>query len=214
LAALFRTRALALAGIVTPVWSTTLIVVQGVLHPEYSHVKMPISALAALPMGWIPNVNFYVTGVLIILFIVGLHGAVTPSPRGRAGFALLVIGGAALMMNGVFPWKMIDDVPTEPPAHAASAITTFACTGLGMILFSRRMNADARWRGHAIYTLWSGLLVLILFVIVGFFAVDDGAPLHNWTGLIQRILVGVRDAVRESHGVAAAQEAGDCRCDC
>ena len=172
-------------------WSTTLIVIQGVLHPEYSHVKMPISALAAFPMGWIQNLNFYVTGVLIVLFVVGLHGAVRATPRGRAGFALLLIGGAALAMNGVFPWKMIDGIPTEPPAHAASAITTFAATGVGMIVFSRRMNADARWRVHAAYTLWSGILVLILFVIVGFFAVDDGAPLHEWAGLIQRILVAV-----------------------
>jgi cytochrome b len=39
--------------------------------------------------------------------------------------------------------------------------------------------------------LWSGILVLILFVIVGFFAVDNGAPLHEWTGLIQRVLVAV-----------------------
>jgi hypothetical membrane protein len=182
---------LALAGIIGPLWSTTLIVVQGALHPDYSHVKMPISALAAWPTGWIQNLNFYISGVLILLFIVGLNGAVRPTPRGRAGFALLLIGGMALMMNGVFPWKMIDGVPTEPPAHAASAITTFAATGVGMIVFSRRMNADARWRRHAAYTLWSGIVVLILFVIVGFFAVDNGAPLHEWTGLIQRILVGV-----------------------
>ena len=186
-----RTRALALTGVVGPVLSATLIVVQGVLHPEYSHVKLPISALAAWPLGWIQNLNFYVSGVLTILFITGLHGAVRRTPRGYAGFALLLIGGAALAMNGMFPWKMIDGVPTEPPAHAASAITTFASTGIGMIVFSRRMNADPRWGRYAAYTLWSGVLVLILFVIVGFFAVDIGAPLHEWTGLIQRILVAV-----------------------
>jgi hypothetical membrane protein len=186
-----RTRALALTGIVGPICSTALIVVQGVLHPEYSHVKLPISALAAWPLGWIQNLNFYVSGVLIVLFVVALHGAVRPTPRGRAGVALLLIGGVALAMNGAFPWRMIDGVPTEPPAHAASAITTFASTGVGMIVFSRRMNADVRWRRYAAYSLWSGILVLILFVIVGFFAVDNGAPLHEWTGLIQRVLVAV-----------------------
>lgn len=191
MALLSRARTLALAGLVAPLWFTTLIVVQGLLLPEYSHVKMPISALAAFPIGWLQNLNFFVTGVLMILFIMGLNGRVRPTPRGRAGFALLLIGATALMINGVFPWKMIDGVPTEPPAHAASAITTFASTGVGMIVFSRRMTADARWRGRATYTLWSGILVLVLFVIVGFFAVDDGAPLHEWTGLIQRILAAV-----------------------
>jgi hypothetical membrane protein len=191
LAALSRPKVLALAGFVGPLWFTTLIVVQGLLHPEYSHVKLPISALAAFPTGWLQNLNFCVTGVFMILFIIGLNGGVRPTPRGRAGFALLLIGATALMMNGVFPWTMIDGVPTEPPAHAASAITTFASTGVGMIVFSRRMTADARWRSCATYTLWSGILVLVLFVIVGFFAVDEGAPLHEWTGLIQRILAAV-----------------------
>ena len=63
---LSRTRALALAGIVGPIWSATVIALQGALQPEYSHVKMPISALAALPLGWMQNLNFYVTGVLVM----------------------------------------------------------------------------------------------------------------------------------------------------
>jgi len=28
----------------------------------------------------------------------------------------------------------------------------------------------------------------VLFITVGFFAIDDGAPLHPWAGLVQRIL--------------------------
>jgi hypothetical membrane protein len=191
LAVLSRARTLALAGLVAPLWFTTLIVAQGLLHPEYSHVRLPISALAAFPMGWVQNLNFFATGALMILFIAGLNGSVRPTPRGYVGFALLLIGGAALMMNGMFPWQMVDGVPTEPPAHAVSAIATFASTGLGMIVFSRRMTADGRWRDHAAYTLWSGIFVLILFILVGFFAVDNGAPLHEWTGLIQRILAAV-----------------------
>ena len=43
---------------------TTLVVVQGVLLPDYSHVRMSISALAAWPTGWIQTLNFYVSGAL------------------------------------------------------------------------------------------------------------------------------------------------------
>jgi hypothetical protein len=53
------------------------------------------------------------------------------------------------------------------------------------------MNADARWRGLAPYTMWSGIAALVLFIAVGFFAVDDGTPLHPWAGLLQRILCTV-----------------------
>jgi hypothetical membrane protein len=124
-------------------------------------------------------------------FAFALHSAVQPTARGRAGFALLLLGGIGLVLAGAFPWKMVNGVPTETPPHVVGAITTFAATGLGLIVFSRRLNADPRWHDLATYTLYSGIAVLVLFVMVGFFAVDDGTPLHPWAGLIQRVLCGV-----------------------
>ena len=54
-----RSSTLALAGIIGPIWFTTFVVLQGLLLPDYSHVRLPISALAAWPTGWIQNINFY-----------------------------------------------------------------------------------------------------------------------------------------------------------
>jgi ABC-type transport system involved in cytochrome c biogenesis permease subunit len=53
------------------------------------------------------------------------------------------------------------------------------------------MKADPRWRDLAMYTLCTGMVILALFVLLGFFAIDDGAPLHPWAGLLQRILCAV-----------------------
>src|SRR5688572_30295106 len=88
-----RVRTLALAGIVGPIFFTVLVVVQGFLRPEYSHVKMPISALAAWPTGWIQTINFYVVGLLMIAFAVALHLGVQATRRGGTGFALLLMSG-------------------------------------------------------------------------------------------------------------------------
>jgi hypothetical membrane protein len=186
-----RSSNLVLAGVVGPIVFTTLIIVQGLLQPDYSHIAMPISALAAWPTGWIQNLNFYVMGALTIVFALSLHHRVRPTQRGRAGVALLVAGGVGVVLAGLFPWKMVDGVPTETPRHVVGAVTAFVSTGLGLIVFSRRLGADSRWRHLATYTLCSGVAVLALFVLVGFFAVDDGAPLHSWTGLLQRVLVAV-----------------------
>jgi hypothetical membrane protein len=185
------TRTLALAGIIGPVLFTTLVVVQGLLQPDYSHVMMPISALAAWPAGWIQILNFCVVGTLTVLFAFGLHASVQPTPRGAVGFAFMVLSGIGIVMAGVFPWKMVDGVPTETPAHVAAAVTTFAATGLGFVVFSRRLRADPRWRDLSTYTMATGIAVLLLFITVGFFAVDDGTPLHPWAGLIQRVLCAV-----------------------
>ena len=189
--AVSRAGALALAGIIGPVWFTTLVVLQGFLLPDYSHVQLPISALAAWPTGWIQILNFVVFGALTIVFAIGLHAGMKPTPRGGWGLALLVASGVGLVMAGVFPWKMVSGVPTETPAHVAGAITTFAAGGLAMVVFSRRMSADPRWRDLSTYTMATGIAVLLLFVMVGFFAVDDGTPLHPWAGLIQRVLCAV-----------------------
>jgi hypothetical membrane protein len=101
------------------------------------------------------------------------------------------MGGIGVVLAGVFPWRMVDGVPTETPPHVAGAVMTFAATGFDLIVFSRRMVADPRWHDLARYTIYSGIAVLLLFVTVGFFAIDDGAPLHAWAGLIQRVLCAV-----------------------
>ena len=124
-------------------------------------------------------------------FAVALHHGVQPTRRGGAGVTLLVLGGLGLVWAGLFPWKMVDGVPTETAPHVIGAVMVFAATGLGFIVFSRRMIADPRWRDLATYTMLTGIAVLLLFVAVGFFAIDDGAPLHAWAGLLQRVLCAV-----------------------
>jgi len=58
--------ALAVAGIAGPLLFVVVIVRQSLLHPDYSQVKLPISALAAWPGGWVQNVNFVIFGLLMI----------------------------------------------------------------------------------------------------------------------------------------------------
>jgi hypothetical protein len=57
--------ALAAAGIAGPVLFVVFVLVQSLLHPDYSHVALPISALAAWPGGWVQNANFVVFGLLM-----------------------------------------------------------------------------------------------------------------------------------------------------
>jgi len=184
-------KALAYAGIAGPVIFTVLVVVQGVLQPDYSHIRLPISALAAWPLGWIQETAFLILGLCMIAFALGLHRGIRPgktASQGGAGAALLAMGGVGILVAGAFSWKMVDGVPTETPPHVVGAITSFASTGLGFVRLSRRMSGDPGWRDLARYTQITGVAVLLLFIAVGFFAVDDGAPLHAWAGLLQRVL--------------------------
>jgi hypothetical membrane protein len=182
---------LALAGMIGPVWFTALVIVHGLLVPDYSHVRMTISALGALPNGWIQTLNSCGMGLLTAVFALALHESVRPTRRGARGPALLALSALGIVATGVFPWRMIDGVPTETPAHVAGAVTGLAATGAGAILLSRRMKADPAWRGLSTYTLTTGIAVLILFVTAGMFAVNEGTPLHPWAGLVQRVMLAV-----------------------
>jgi hypothetical membrane protein len=175
------------AGLVAPILFTGLVIVQGVRQPDYSHVALPISALAAWPLGWVQVVNFCVTGVLCIVFARGLHQAVMPARR-NIGAQLLVLTGLGLIAAGAFSWKMVDGVPTETPAHAVAAIVSFVSLSVGLLSLSRRFRRDPAWSDLATYTLLTALVVFALFMTMAFCAIGDATPLHPWAGLIQRVL--------------------------
>jgi hypothetical protein len=53
------------------------------------------------------------------------------------------------------------------------------------------MAADPEWRDLSTYVLGTGIVMLLLFIVVGGFAIDEGTPLHSWAGLLQRVLVAI-----------------------
>jgi hypothetical membrane protein len=178
---------LAAAGIAGPIIFVLIVIVQSLLHPDYSQVKLPISALAAWPGGWLQSVNFVIFGLLMISFAIGLHLGVRPSRAGVIGPALLVLSGVGLMIAGFFPWRDANGDFVVPAGHLLGALLSFLGAGSGLIAVSRRMAADPRWRVVATYALASGVAIVILFVATFALVMPPGAPLHSSGGLVQRV---------------------------
>jgi hypothetical membrane protein len=185
------TPGLAAAGIAGPLLFTALVIVQGFLQPDYNHIEQPISALAAWPYGWLQNLSFGIASILHATFAIVLHNAIRPNRLAAVGTGLLLLCSVGLMVVAFAPWALVDGALSEPPLHIFGAVLTFSCASLGLILLSRRMAADPGWHGLALYVLVSGIVMLALFILVGFFSIEEGTPLHPWSGLLQRILVGV-----------------------
>jgi hypothetical membrane protein len=182
---------LASAGLVAPVLFTALVIVQGLFQPDYSHKELPISALAAWPLGWVQNVNFFIVGPLLIAYALGLHVRLCPSRGGIIGPALLVISGVGLIIAGTFPWRRAGGVLIEPAGHVVGALMSFLGAAFGHIVISRRMARDPHWQSVASYVLASGAAMLVLFFVFAGFALDPGTPLHPWAGVLQRMTVVV-----------------------
>lgn len=162
------------------------------LREDHSLVEHPVSALAAGPSGWIQNVNFLLFRSLMIAYSIGLHFGVGPSRWGQVGLGFLVLSGIGLMW-GVFPaTDASGSFDEDRLLHVPGFIMTFLGGGIGLIVMSRRMARDPRWRSLATYALLSGIAMLVLIVVGGALVRPPGAPLHAWFGLFQWVLLAVR----------------------
>lgn len=166
-------------------------VVQELLRrDEYSPIAEPVSALEAGPNGWVQQVNFVVLGLLTIVFAIGLDRGLRRSRAGWIGPALLGLSGVGNILAAVFPLREdAAGLTYDPGGHAVAGILFFLTSALALLALSPRLHLDERWRSLAVYTAVAGFLALGGFVVMGVFVVPEDAPLDDWVGLGQRILV-------------------------
>ena len=181
----------AMAGIAGPVLFTLGFLAQEQLRRgEYDPVSEVVSALEAGSHGWIQQVNFVVLGALTMIFAVGLHRGLAPSRAGIVGPVALFISGAANVLGAIFPLREDAAGATyDPGGHQVAGTLFFASSFIALIALSRRCAADPRWRNVAGWVLAAGVLVAMLFPLMGVLVIPDDAPLNDWAGLAQRLIV-------------------------
>ena len=179
------------AGIVGPILFTIAFLIQQLARRhEYDPVAETVSALEAGPYGWVQQVNFVVLSVLTIAFAIGLHLSIRRSRAGIAGPALLVVSGVGALISAIFPLREdAAGVTYDPGGHLVGGMLFFLTSGVGLVVLSLRLRHDERWVSLAEYTLGAGLAVLVAFPVMSFLVIPDDAPLHDWAGLAQRMVV-------------------------
>lgn len=179
-AAGFRTRALraaALAGMLGPLLLGGVIV--GLTLAQYEFMRSlrwhPLTApttdwpsgLALGPYGFLMVGAFIGSGVLLVVFAIGLHWGVQGT--GRSGPLLLAGAGGALALLGSKTDPTYGNTPRT--LHGALHDGAYILLGLtllpAMLVFARRFQSDPAWRGHARYTVVTLLVIVPSFVIKG-----------------------------------------------
>ncbi len=187
---------LMLCGGVGAVLFTALYLLEGISRPGYAAWQQPISALSLGPGGWVQQANFIVFGVLLLLSAVGWYRYLTPG-RGAIWFLLFQgIAGLGLIGAGVFS---MDPFPgyspgTTPEAatvhgmlHTICAYTIILSLVLSCFTLASRFWSEAHWRGWAVYSSISGVLMLILWEV---FVQYPTSPV---AGLVERLSAGSHD---------------------
>ena len=184
-------RVSALAGIAGPVLFTlTFLAQESFRREEYDPIAEPVSALAAGPNGWVQHVNFVVFGLLLLTFALGLHGGLAPARWGILGPALLGLASIGVLLAAAFPLREdAAGVTYDPGGHFISGVMFFFGSSLAMLITARRLAQDPRMRGVATYTAVCGVLALVGVVVFVRLVLPDSAPLHDYAGLVQRMIL-------------------------
>lgn len=190
---------LACGAIGGPLFVATFLV-EGATRANYDPLRHPVSSLALGDSGWTQDANFIVAGLLTLAFAVGLRRALRPFGGSIWGPLLVGVWGIGLLGAGIFPTDPVSGYPPGAPdrlsgytwhgaLHDIFSLLAFVALAVACFVFGRHF---ARWgeRGWAIYSVVSGLVFVVAFVLssVGFGEVQG---LVDLAGLFQRVAVTV-----------------------
>jgi len=172
------TRLLLLCGAIGPLLFVVAFLIEGATRPDYNAWRTTISTLSWGDQGWIQIVNFCLFGLLTLCFAIGLRRVLRTGPGSLWGPILLVIVGLGLITAGPFVTDPILGYPPGfpsigPPSlhgtihNTASLIVFVALPGVCFVMGMRFARDPAR-RGWALYSMATGVLVVVL--VAWFFA--------------------------------------------
>ena len=125
------------------------------------------SGLSLGPYGWMQDLNFALSGMLLAIFAVGLHRGIRGGSK--TGPALLFVAGLAMALLAfeTDPIEGIGPRTLHGWVHDASFVLFVLALTSALFLLWRRMREDRPWRGHARYTLVTAILAMTLLFLPG-----------------------------------------------
>ena len=186
------TRVLNAAGIAAPVLWLVAVIYVGSLRPEYSHYRQYISELAArgTPTQHLMQVvGFVLPGLMVVAFgtLVGLS---SHTKLAGAGAALLIVGGIARVVAGVFPLDPCC-VPMAPSfsqrMHNAAGAAYLLTVAASVLVWCAAPERTFRTRAH--WFRWYSLATFAAVVTLPSLLIRFGTHPAN-VGLFQRASFG------------------------
>src|SRR5215210_6263483 len=127
------------------------------------------SGLALGPYGPAQVANFVASGLLLAFLALGLHLGATNGRGSPFGSALLFVAGTAMALMGfeTDPIRRIGPRSLHGFIHDAAYVIFVLAFLTALFSLWRRFEADPRRRGHARYTLATGIIAVLLLLLPG-----------------------------------------------
>jgi hypothetical membrane protein len=195
------TRFLIACGAIGPLLFIIVLLIEGATRPGYSAWHNYGSSLSLSDQGWMQIANFLVCGLLTLGFAIGLRQVLRTGRGSVWGPLLLGIFSMALIVAGFF---VTDPSLGYPPGthgggpqtlhgtiHGLAGLVAFSALTLASFVMARRFAGDPNWKGWALYSIVTGVLVIVFFIAATTVsALDESGVLPGSpTGLFQRIAI-------------------------
>ena len=127
------------------------------------------SGLALGPYGALQDATFVVSGLLLALFSVGLSIGTTDGRSSPLGPAVLFVAGVAmaLMCFETDPIHRVGPRSLHGLVHDAAFVLFVLAMLAAIFSLWRSFRKDLHWRGHARYTLATGMLAVLFLLLPG-----------------------------------------------
>jgi len=193
------TRFLIIGGAIGPLLFMIVLLIEGATRPGYSAWHNYGSSLSLGDQGWMQIANFLVCGLLTLGFAVGLRQVLQTGRGSVWGPILIGVFSVALIVAGLF---VTDPSLGYPPGthgsgpqtlhgiiHGVAGLITFSSLAIASFVMARRFAGDPNWKGWAVYSIVTGVLVIVSFIAAtAVSALDESGVLPGSpTGLLQRI---------------------------
>jgi len=178
----------AMLGIVSPIVWIMLIILMGLLNPDYSHLTNFISDLGAIeaPNPYVQRINFFQFGFSISLLAIAIFKGME-----RSSVAMLILQliiGLGIFFSGVFPGHSLDPESHKSFLHNIVGLPAFICIILLPLIAGFKFRRMDNWKDLANYSmLMTPVLALMLFLMIREDIVED----NGYPGLYQRFFIGI-----------------------
>jgi hypothetical protein len=153
-------------------------VILGALAPNYNPVRETISALEFTTLSMVQRINFFVFGLLLCAFAVGLRLELDRGRGARLIPLFQFLSGIAVIGDALF---------IHDPLHLVCDLIAFNSALLVLFLFAWRFRSDIRWKGWGAYSIVTALLMMAFLTAFGF-ANHVGGP----AGAMEKLATATR----------------------
>ena len=167
--------------------------IEGATLADYSALRHPVSLLALGDLGWIQVLNFFISGVLMLAFAIGLRRALRPAFWGSFLIGLL---GVSSVAAGMFTSDPINGYPpgtpllpmqtTEGMLHGLSGLPVILAWPIACVLVGRRFWKLGQ-RGWAIYSVVNAIAMVVTAGLAGLGLSQTNLALSEVAGAFQRL---------------------------